>query len=611
VVLARSETQSVAFVADEDARRVVAIDIDRGEELAAAELPASPGALLVSAAGKVAVTLPQKSEITVLAFDGKAFEVACNVGTAAEPVALALTPDERTLLVASAWGHALGAYASDTLKERYRLDLPRDPRAVIVSEDGERAFVSHGVGGQLSAVELAAGRVTGISLHAPLSPEALARLRAFRASMAPVLEEANAERRVEMERQVDEQLKTMLMPERFANQGYALAFAKGRGRLVLPQVEVDPGRKDMRSNGYGSGGQASAAASVALVDPKTLALDPNSIPAVPAWRVVGTAGEGDKCILPRSAAVDEAQGTLLVTCLGTDVLVGYDTAAPSPVDAELLRVRVPSGPTGVAVDSEGRRALVWSQFERTLSSVPLPDGRSSLAADDAAVRRIVLAPRAALALPAELALGRRLFHATNDPRIARDGRACASCHIGGRDDGLVWSTPGGPRRTKTLAGLLGGTAPYAWDGSAATLHDQIEGTFERLDGQGGLRAVELDALAAYVAALPAPPRTPNDVSVTRGAELFRSAATGCSSCHAGAGLSDRSRHGVSSETGADVTARFDTPSLSFLSGRAPYFHDGRYATLRELLSENRDKMGHTAQLSASDLAALETFLESL
>jgi cytochrome c peroxidase len=60
-----------------------------------------------------------------------------------------------------------------------------------------------------------------------------------------------------------------------------------------------------------------------------------------------------------------------------------------------------------------------------------------------------------------------------------------------------------------------------------------------------------------------------------------------------------------------VSARFDTPSLALLSGRAPYFHDGRYATLRELLSANGDKMGHTSHLSETDRSALEAFLETL
>ncbi|HEY3499155.1 MAG TPA: cytochrome C peroxidase [Polyangiaceae bacterium] len=609
VVLARRGEETLAFVADEDARRVSVVDVGHGREVATAELAAVPGSLLVAADGKVAVTLPHESEVAVLAFDGEAFGHSCSVPTAPEPVALALTPDDRTLLVVSAWGHAFGAYATADFARRYELELERDPRAVIVTDDGRRAFVAHGVGGRLSVVDLGRARAESVSLDAPPTRDAMQRKLVFEVSAEAALASAgeNAEA---LAREFDKQHRSMLVPERVGNQGYALALAKS-GRVLIPQVEVNAGTKELRTAGYGDGGaQPSVAAVVAAVDASTLRLDVHSIPEIASWRAPVNLNENERCLLPRAAAMDEAEGVLLVTCLGTDLLVGYDAVAPSPVDAEMLRVRVAAGPTGVAVDAPNRRAVVWSQFERALSLVPLPATRAPLSVADPGVTRIPLGV-ARETLSAELALGRRLFHAVNDPRIARDGRACASCHVGGRDDGLVWSTPGGPRRTKTLAGLLRGTAPYSWDGSAATLHDQIRSTLERLDGQGGLRPVELDALIAYVAALPPPPRGEADGKVERGAELFHSAATGCATCHRGEAKSDLARHSVASDTLSDVTARFDTPSLAFLSGRAPYFHDGRYASLRELLAAKDDKMGHTSQLSADDLGALEAFLGTL
>src|SRR5262249_4664296 len=102
-------------------------------------------------------------------------------------------------------------------------------------------------------------------------------------------------------------------------------------------------------------------------------------------------------------------------------------------------------------------------------------------------------------------LGRLLFHGTGDRRIARDGRACASCQPAGRADGLTWATPNGPRRTLMLAGRLQGTAPYGWDGKAKDVNEHLANTFDRLKGGGGLRSVELDALLAYLTSLPPPP----------------------------------------------------------------------------------------------------------
>ena len=60
-------------------------------------------------------------------------------------------------------------------------------------------------------------------------------------------------------------------------------------------------------------------------------------------------------------------------------------------------------------------------------------------------------------------------------------------------------------------------------------------------------------------------------------------------------------------TGASV----ETPSLRFVAGTGPYFHDGRYATLSQLLRETKGTMGWAADMPADDLAALEAYLLTL
>jgi hypothetical protein len=56
-----------------------------------------------------------------------------------------------------------------------------------------------------------------------------------------------------------------------------------------------------------------------------------------------------------------------------------------------------------------------------------------------------------------LTRSRALFHETDDFRLSADGRACASCHPDGREDGLTWATPDGPRQTIMLAGRIDGS----------------------------------------------------------------------------------------------------------------------------------------------------------
>jgi hypothetical protein len=315
------------------------------------------------------------------------------------------------------------------------------------------------------------------------------------------------------------------------------------------------------------------------------------------------------CLLPRAAAYDSLGNGLFLVCQGSDKLV--DITAPSGSTVEWS---VGEEPTGLALDRDTRTALVWSQLSRTISQVAM-DGTH-----DAEVKTAYLGEPVDKLDP--LHLGRALFSRTSDTHISADGRACASCHPDGRDDGLVWSTPDGPRQTPTLAGRLAGTAPYGWNGAKGTVVKHVTSTLKRLGGTG-LDKASMDAVVAYCMAMKPPPTAEiRDADLVaqadQGRALFEDETVGCSSCHIQeANLTDGHAHDVKSKAAGDPRGKFDTPSLRFVAGTPPYFHDGRYPTLRALLhSSGGDepgdvKMGHAAQLSDHEIEALEAYLRTL
>jgi mono/diheme cytochrome c family protein len=576
---------------------------------------------LVLQDGRIAVALRDQSKVALIELveskRGYALEGRCALPTAADPVALAQSPDGARLLVASAWAQRLSIHQTDgEMKLERSVALAREPRAVTVSNDGKTAVVAHSVGGHASIVTMADGRATTIALSGMHERE-LNELRQQLATTAGLSPTSRTAKVRELLAAFDEDHKRdeLASDRRTSCQGFALAKSIDPNgplgdRIFAPQVLVDPGSRERRTVGYGDEHVVTEMPNVAVIDTAV------GRPLYTSLRD-GSMRSNDNtehCILPRAAAVDAKNNTLLVTCLGIDALVAYDALSPHPVQAETRRWRVAAGPSGVAVDTAGRRAVVWSQFDRTLNFIPLDAPlEQAQGADDRAVLRIELPADAGRELSVAAALGRALFHATSDTRIARDGRACASCHPDGRDDGLVWATPDGPRRTIMLAGRLGGTAPFAWNGENAELRDQVHDTFERLGGIGGLRSVELRALVAYIESLPAPPKSigADAALVARGAELFASKEAGCAECHSGADYTDNLRHDVKSRSRVDRDERFNTPSLRFVGGRAPYYHDGRFATLKDLLHGADGSMGHTAQLSPPDMEALEAFLMTL
>ena len=75
----------------------------------------------------------------------------------------------------------------------------------------------------------------------------------------------------------------------------------------------------------------------------------------------------------------------------------------------------------MVVDVEKHEVFVWSQFDRSLATFAI--GAPELVDDKGAAPAIdkhALAPLASK-VPAEYALGRILFHAAGDGRIAHDG----------------------------------------------------------------------------------------------------------------------------------------------------------------------------------------------
>jgi cytochrome c peroxidase len=167
----------------------------------------------------------------------------------------------------------------------------------------------------------------------------------------------------------------------------------------------------------------------------------------------------------------------------------------------------------------------------------------------------------------------------------------------------------------TLAGHVE-SGPYGWHGAHKTLEDNIRETIVRLGGSG-LTEQDLSALSTYlreglfVPQRPAPTASSEGL-VARGRDLYMSDKLGCNGCHdLDHGTSDREVHDVGSKAKGESRAAFRTPPLGMLEATAPYFHDGRYATLEALLDDNLDRMGQTTHLAADDRAALLAFLRTL
>ncbi|MBL8744074.1 MAG: c-type cytochrome, partial [Myxococcales bacterium] len=154
---------------------------------------------------------------------------------------------------------------------------------------------------------------------------------------------------------------------------------------------------------------------------------------------------------------------------------------------------------------------------------------------------------------------------------------------------------------------LHGTEPYGWTRKQGTLEEYIADTSRRLGGSG-IDRESLKSLAKFAKSLPSPP--PSKVKsalADRGRELFMD--RGCGSCHVGGVGTDAKSHNVLGTTTS--SDEIDTPSLIRVRMSGPYFHDGRYLTLDDLLADKTSKMGETSGLGTDEQAAMRAYLESL
>lgn len=582
IALLKSDRRQLALVADEDASAIHFFDIGNQSDQYIYSLPmaGTPAHLLALQDGRILVSLKQENRVAVLSLDenGRGIPL-CELATPAEPTAM--SADAGRWFVLSSWGGALSAFNAADAEPLFSIELPREPRNIVPDYKNTRLFISHAVGTVLSVVDIS--------------------------QQEPVL------------RTID---LTMMGNEfREGSQGYALiraSFSKEgnerAGRILLPFVTVDSGSGLNSMKVYGTPNGMPVAPVVAVIDerlerPMAKELSGDLTTRFGGFLSVG--GAEKACTLPRAAALS-SNHSLYVACLGIDQVLELDGRARDPMQVIRRRIPVPAGPTGLVVDEDRGRAIVWSQFDHRLSFI---DIKSSNLNPGVVSRK----PEGAFAgwPDAELARGRILFHKSNDARISGDGRACASCHPEGRDDGLVWMTPVGPHQTMMLAGKLNAPEPFGWSAMSRNLPVHVQDTLARLGGRGlkvpGGDQADFKALLAYIVSMKAPNgrsavKARDEAAIERGRSLFEGEKQGCAGCHPGGG-SDGHRYDVKS--GSFKGEMFDTPVLHSIRGTAPYFHDGRYKTLEELIRMSDGKMGNTAHLPDEDVRALVLYLETL
>lgn len=311
---------------------------------------------------------------------------------------------------------------------------------------------------------------------------------------------------------------------------------------------------------------------------------------------LGEAGRGGA---DPAALAMSPQGVVAVALGGANqVAIGKEQ------DFGLRRLEVGQRPTAAIFSRDGAFAYVANMFDDSISIIDVK--REQIAGT------VKLGPQAELSLADR---GEMLFY---DGAMSHDRwMSCHSCHTDGHTNGMLNdnfsdASFGAPKRVLSLLGAAD-TAPYAWNGTVASLDAQIRNSVQKtMQRDEPPSDEEVNALLAYLHTLAPPPsrdalRGKADVSlIARGQAIFTSQR--CDRCHAAPTFTSAAAYDVGL-TDTQGNREFNPPSLRGAGQRGPYFHDGRAATLADVFEVH----GHQIEqpLPQEDINALTAYLRSL
>ncbi len=635
------------IIADTDNGAVVVVDAETRVVHHTIAVGRRPERLVVAPSGLVYVT--NRASRTVSVVDPKRGIELRSVTAGVEPVGIALTADAKTLLVTSSATSELLGFHAQSLSLRFRIALDQPwPVAVAAHPDGKRAFVSHMQGNTVNVIDVE-------------------RQKAVSTLTLP-----------EQDTGLPGRLTGRFMTKRTANLAQALTVSPGGTRLFVSHTMVNTGAArgiGVGSGGYGMGAESPIVATVSTFDLESGKLIRPKVNFGKARRAFGLIRTDDVNMQmmqqPIAVVHDPSNARLLMVAMGSDKVMALNARASDPITRPFGAWKVGQAPKGVAVSRDGSKAFAHNAHSYDVSVIQLSKGVAPNAqkwvSTEAARFQISRNP-----LPATAAAGRRMFTFALDTRISGNNRfACASCHPGGRQDGLVWHIGAGPRQTPILADRLTGTAPFNWLGTEAKLHANVVQTIKRLGGSA-IKDDELNNLITYMTSYMDSPDNPSrdtrmSAQVALGKQLFHDDEVGCSGCHdSGSRYTDGTRHEVGTTTTIErqlwerfgkhqnkpggppgsampqqrkpreivmqdqiisgpfanpamrepiqeAPVAYDTPSLKYLWASAPYYHDGSQGDLKALLTTGNkgDKMGKTSHLNGEQIDALVAYLRTL
>ena len=573
-----SKDAKTLYVANAGVRQVAWVDLATGKVTRHLDVPGEPTGLVLSPDGVKLIVTCATPKSTVAIIDLHACRMIAAIAVGHTATGAAITPDGKRLYVCNRFDNDVSLIDLAAGRELRRIGVAREPVAAACTPDGEAVLVAN---------HLPAGRADAHPLACVVT---VIDTRTNRTTAIPLPNGSNSLRGL------------CIAPD-----GKHAYVAHLLSAFELVPIEVEAGW--MNNN------------VVSVIDVarwkviKTVGLDEPQLGAGNPWAVACTSDGRSICVshagtrelsVVATAAMLGPLGHVMTASAVESIPDGPSTMGTWCPGRGLRRIELPgSGPRALAV--AGSKVYVAEYFSDSLAVVDL--------AGDAPLQTISLGPKPRLTA---IRRGELLF---NDATICHQHwQSCASCHPDGRSDGLNWDLlndgVGNPKNTKSLV-LAHKTPPVMWEGGRPTAEAAVRSGLTHIlfADRPEEEAAAIDEYLKSLQPLPSPHLIDGRLSLAgqRGKKLFESDRAGCHNCHHAPLYTDLKMHDVHTRGPADYVDQFCTPTLVEVWRTAPYLHDGRYATIKELIVKGKHGkgVGHASELSEQAVDDLVEFVLSL
>jgi len=613
--LVASQDGKILYVANLDAKEISFVDIHSGKSIRSIGMPGKPTGLTLSPDGRELYVTCAATQSTLVVMDAESGKIKTTIPAGHTACGPTVTPDGKRLYVCNRFDNDVSVIDLKTRKEVARISATREPIAAAITPDGKSALIINHLPADRADTSDVAATVTIIDTH------------------------SNATTTIRLPSGASGLRGVCVSPDgKYAYVTHILA------RYELPAIQVDCGWINANALSIIDTQKKKLLGTVLLDDMYLGAANPWGVVCTTdgKWICVTHAGTHELSVIDAPAllrkllavpvnpppeklgeVVYDDRNELLdyfrrlrAELRGEELESGemYILGSSAGVSNDLtflagLRRRIKlkgKGPRGLAVI--GSKAYVAEYFSDTLDIVRLESKTSNQ------IQELTLGPNPRLT---DRRRGEMLF---NDAELCfQHWQSCASCHPDARTDGLNWDLTndgiGNLKNTKSLL-ISHRTPPVMSSGVRASAEVAVRQgirhiLFAEPLGEDGLA---IDTYLKSVEPVPSPYLVDGQLSpaAKRGKKLFFSEKVGCSKCHTAPLYTDMQMHDVGSKSPCDRRRDFDTPTLIEAWRTAPYFHDGRYTTVKESISNCKSATEHgDVDLNEQQVSDLGEFILSL